>query len=437
MYSSLKRRVSQTRSGTYKRNDWFLDFERLPWMEWMDLQPMRKGQYVSLQLLYPILLQEINIAKPSKLLHFLIGKGVLSWQDVVVIQHNRQTDMEMNAPFLRIIMTRGETGFYGFLDALRSRHGGWQGYLADMIDMHFNPAIVRDLLDVFKIVCHDLTRLTPAGWSALPRALGLSVARIERARRQNRLLVNQALHSLLLWSGHRDDKEHILNELLIGLVKIHRVEIAESLVRLVDMVHKLQRWRIPLKSKEEDAVFDESESRSDDEQTRDKSDRVNTPGLDSGMSLPAEEDLEVAAVFGLSRSSSQQSGGNLLAPRSTSYGKGKKRRNHQSVDSGFVSPVPSGRTPDPHGLGTRKYRAKPPRSPRGRIQRSYPKLRTLSSLSATDMQERIQKGRVYNYGLSPRGKSNAWENRSPTILQTDYVVHPNHDNLFMDYLIYQ
>lgn len=42
-------------------------------------------------------------------------------------------------------MTRGEEGFYAFMDALRSRQGAWQGYLADMIEMQFNPAIVRGL----------------------------------------------------------------------------------------------------------------------------------------------------------------------------------------------------------------------------------------------------------------------------------------------------
>lgn len=41
------------------------------------------------------------------------------------------------------MLTRGDNGFYAFLEALRSRQGAWQGYLADMIEMKFNPQIIR------------------------------------------------------------------------------------------------------------------------------------------------------------------------------------------------------------------------------------------------------------------------------------------------------
>lgn len=37
MYKSIKRTVSQTTNGTYKRNDWHFDFERLPWVQWLDI----------------------------------------------------------------------------------------------------------------------------------------------------------------------------------------------------------------------------------------------------------------------------------------------------------------------------------------------------------------------------------------------------------------
>lgn len=398
------------------------------------MQPMRHGQLISLRLLYPILLQEINTARPSKLLHFLVGKGVLYWQDVVVIQHNRQTDLEMNPVFLRILLTRGEEGFYGFMEGLRSRHGGWQGYLADMIEMQFNPIIIRDLLDIFKIVCHDLTKLTPVGWSALPRVLGLPKEKIERARRQNRLLVNQALHSLLLWSGHRDDKEEVLNDLLIGLMKINRNEIAESIVRLVDMVHYLQRWKSP-RAEEADQVFDEDREQEKDVKVADGT--TTSVAYQNGLSMPPE-DVEVAAVFEASSS------------RPVSRPKGMRRKYRQSTDSGFASP-----SPQPPGSSRRDEKSEihSQRSPRSRSQQSstprrrksssqrsstsYPRLRSLTPMSATDPESIVQTGHVYTYGLGPRRKSNAWERRTPTILQSDYTVHPNHDNLFMDYLVYQ
>ena len=59
-------------------------------------EPLTKHQHQTYQLLYPILLQEINTKKPSSLLHYLVGKGVLFWQDVVIIRSKRQTDLEQN-----------------------------------------------------------------------------------------------------------------------------------------------------------------------------------------------------------------------------------------------------------------------------------------------------------------------------------------------------
>ena len=39
--------------------------------------------------------------------------------------------------------------------------------------------IIIDLLGVYKIICHDLIKVMSVGWSALPRALGLSMKEIE------------------------------------------------------------------------------------------------------------------------------------------------------------------------------------------------------------------------------------------------------------------
>lgn len=128
---------------------------------------------------------------------------------------------------------------------------------------------------------------------------------LSQARRENRLLVNQALHSLLLWSGHREDKEGILNDLLVGLMKINRLEIAgmirptymyttnsqssfyngilysESVIRLVDMVHRLQGWK-HTRSQDSDPVFDEDKE-------EDGTDEFQGTEFGTGLSLPCDE----------------------------------------------------------------------------------------------------------------------------------------------------
>lgn len=51
----------------------------------------------------------------------------------------------------------------------------------------------------------------------------------DQVRRENKLLSNQLLHSLLIWTGHREDTDQLLNELLIALQKINRRDIASRL----------------------------------------------------------------------------------------------------------------------------------------------------------------------------------------------------------------
>lgn len=192
MYPIIKRTVSSTKNGAYKKRYRSVDFEMLPWVQWLDVgeisiklkrafwrnnhhgvydaEPLTEEQRRIFRYLYPILLQEINTKKPSKLLHFLIGRGVLFWQDVVIIQHQRQTDMERNrylqtrssyiarngcplhwcsltcSPFLRILMSRGQEAYYSLIDGLRSRYGAWQGYLADLLAAKCDLTTVRGML---------------------------------------------------------------------------------------------------------------------------------------------------------------------------------------------------------------------------------------------------------------------------------------------------
>ena len=59
-------------------------------------EPMTEDQQTTLRKLCPILLQELHTKHPSKLCHFLVGRGTMTWQDVVVVEHLRQTDLERN-----------------------------------------------------------------------------------------------------------------------------------------------------------------------------------------------------------------------------------------------------------------------------------------------------------------------------------------------------
>ena len=43
MYKSIKKTVSYTTNGTYKQKDWHFDFERLPWVQWLDIGECIKG----------------------------------------------------------------------------------------------------------------------------------------------------------------------------------------------------------------------------------------------------------------------------------------------------------------------------------------------------------------------------------------------------------
>lgn len=235
MYAEIKALAGKTKYGTYKNTTKY-DKERLVWDQWIDIEPMTEEQRITLRKLCPILLQELHTKHPSRLCHFLVGRGTMTWQDVVVIEHLRQTDMERNSPFLKIIQTRGRQGFKAFVEALRSRHGAWQGYLAELLENKCDFEVLQDLLGVYKIICHDLIKVMSVGWSALPRALGLSMKEIEICRRQNKLLTNQVLHSLILWTGHRTDKSNLVSDLIRGLEAIKRFDIAGGVILLMNAI---------------------------------------------------------------------------------------------------------------------------------------------------------------------------------------------------------
>nr|XP_002125409.1 uncharacterized protein LOC100183605 [Ciona intestinalis] len=405
MYTSLKKHVSSSVKGTYKKKDWSLDFERLPWIQWLNIEPMTTRQKTAFQLLYPILLQEINTKKPSKLLHYLVGKGVLFWQDVVVIQHGRQTDLERNSPLLKIIWTRGKAGFTGLVDGLRSRYGGWQGYLADMLELKYNMANTRDMMDIYKVICHDLVKVMPVGWSALPRVLGMSNSHIEKCRRENKLLANQLLHCLLISSSQHFNKDHLLSKLLSALHVINRDDIADGIAILLNTMYEIQSVH------QENMASDETKE-------------TNNTALDE---IDAQNEETVEVVF------QQQNNGVQLKSASSFCSDGETPRADSGFDSRMSTSTPITLyppTPPPHSSNQRYHH----RSSSKKFYRKTPSLEKFEGLSNIG---RVKSGRLHGYRISPRAKTNAWERRSPSILQADYLAHPNQDNLFMDYLVYQ
>ncbi|CAK8696872.1 uncharacterized protein LOC143459707 [Clavelina lepadiformis] len=420
MYSTIRKTVSKTKNGTYKTKDWHLDFERLPWVQWFDIDPLTKQQNQLFSLLYPILLQEINTKKPSSLLHFLVGKGVLFWQDVVIIETSRQTDLERNTPFLKIIATRGQAGYKGLIEGLRSRYGAWQAYLADMLEGKVSLVALRDMMDLYKIVCHDLIKIVPVGWTALPRVLGLTAKNIDKCRRHNKLQSNQVLHSLLMWTGQRTDTNQLLAQLLTGLRRINRQEIADGLIVLLNTIHGMQEAGGSMLAKgDEDTINDQYE------QTEEAS------HLESGVSIATmmSEDSDNEEIF-------------EIEPQRPILKNG--RRNLKSVDSGFPSTPDSSRTlatpytptSSPTYSNRRAY-SQPSTVRRSRSPDHRGKTPTLRKIYPEEISTtKIQSGKVYNYELTPRTVTNAWEKRKPSILQLDYMTHPNHDNMFMDYLVY-
>jgi len=248
MYAEIKSIAGKTKNGTYKNTNKY-DKERLVWDQWIDIEPMTEEQQTTLRKLCPVLLQELHTKHPSKLCHFLVGRGTMTWQDVVVVEHLRQTDLERNSPFLKILQTKGQQGFKAFVEALRSRHGAWQGYLADLLENKCDFDVLQDLLGVYKIICHDLIKVMSVGWSALPRALGLSQKEIEKCRRQNKLLVNQCLHSLILWTGMRTDTSNLVTELVRGLEAIKRFDIAGGMILLMTAIEVRSAQSTPRRPK--------------------------------------------------------------------------------------------------------------------------------------------------------------------------------------------
>lgn len=49
----------------------------------------------------------------------------------------------LHSPFLKILQTRGRQGFKAFVEALRSRHGAWQGYLAELMENKCNIDVLQ------------------------------------------------------------------------------------------------------------------------------------------------------------------------------------------------------------------------------------------------------------------------------------------------------
>ncbi|XP_078594865.1 uncharacterized protein LOC144872480 [Branchiostoma floridae x Branchiostoma japonicum] len=187
------------------------------------------------------LVTELYTAPPSRLFHYLIGKGALTLPDVRVIKADKLKETAVNKAFLKRLAAKGERGFLAFCDGLRSRHGAWQGYLAELLDGHVMSMVGDDFLQLLKVVSLNIVQYLPQGWTRLVRLLGVTPRELETCKRQNKLRTHQVLHALTLWVGARVDQDDLIKQLLSALKRIRCGKVADLVQSLYsDLKQKYQ-----------------------------------------------------------------------------------------------------------------------------------------------------------------------------------------------------
>ncbi|XP_066283244.1 uncharacterized protein [Branchiostoma lanceolatum] len=187
------------------------------------------------------LITELFTAPPSRLFHYLIGKGALTLPDVRVIKADKLKETAVNKAFLKRIAAKGERGYLAFCDGLRSRHGAWQGYLAELLDGHVMSMVGDDFLQLLKVVSLNIVQYLPQGWTRLVRLLGVTPRELETCKRQNKLRTHQVLHALTLWVGARVDQDDLITQLLSALKRIRCGKVADLVQSLyADLKQKYQ-----------------------------------------------------------------------------------------------------------------------------------------------------------------------------------------------------
>ncbi|KAI8504231.1 hypothetical protein Bbelb_182990 [Branchiostoma belcheri] len=181
----------------------------------------------------------------------------------------------VNKAFLKRIAAKGERGYLAFCDGLRSRHGAWQGYLAELLEGHVmsmvgdevrraatRPGNVCTLpkpdksamlthstdvipalyfLQLLKVVSLNIVQYLPQGWTRLVRLLNVTPRELETCKRQNKLRTHQVLHALMLWVGARVDQDDLIKQLLSALKRIHCAKVADLVQSLYsDLKQKYQ-----------------------------------------------------------------------------------------------------------------------------------------------------------------------------------------------------